>query len=148
MENIEYFKTQAKRLLKDWKAREQKYFAYDVKLLFRMYNVRIDEEPTLMKAQHLLAQSLGRNKWDDLLKEPKEKLAYTRWAYEENNKELLAEKELFSEHEENNENRDTSTGYHGEVECMHCGRRFPMEKPNHLPSCDGEDWDLVPVDEL
>lgn len=131
MENIEYFKTQAKRLLKDWKAREQKHFAYDVKLLFRIYNVRIDEEPTLMKAQHLLAQSLGRNKWDDLLKEPKEKLAYARWAYEENN-----------------ENRDTSTGYHGEVECMHCGRRFPIDKPNHLPSCDGEDWDLVPVDEL
>ena len=38
--------------------------------------------------------------------------------------------------------------YHGIVECLHCGQSFPVDKPNHLPSCTGEDWDLVPVEEL
>lgn len=147
MTHIEYFKNQAKKLLKDWKAREQKHFATDIKLLFRWYNVRPDEEPTLMKAQHLLAQALGRNKWDDLLKEPEEKLAYTRWAYQENNQTLMEEAMAEKSTAENTE-FDTREGYHGEVECLHCGQRFPTDKPNHLPSCDGEDWDLVPVDEL
>ena len=148
MNNIEYFKSQAKKLLKDWKAREQKHYAMDIKLLFRWYDVDPHEEPTLMKAQHLLAKALGRNKWDDLLKEPEEKLAYTRWAHEENNKELIKENEMFSKQAEEDEDIDTSTEYHGEVECQHCGRRFPIDKPNHLPSCDGEVWDCVPTEPI
>lgn len=147
--HIEFFKNEAKKLHKDWKAREQKYFATDIKWLFRWYNVKPDEEPTLMKAQHLLAQALGRKKWEDLLKEPEEKLAYTRWAYQENNRTLMEEAKAEKAAAENIEvNADEGEGYHGEVECLHCGRRFPIDKPNHLPSCDGEYWDVVPVDEL
>ena len=148
MNNIEYFKQQAKKLLKDWKNREQKHFAVDVKLLFRWYDVDPREEPTLMKAQHLLAKALGRNKWDDLLKEPEEKLTYTRKVYEMNNRELIEENQSVIENSENDENIDTSAEYHGEVECLHCGQRFPIDKPNHLPSCDGEVWDLVPTESL
>lgn len=49
---------------------------------------------------------------------------------------------------ENTAENINENGYTGEVECLHCGQRFPINKPNHLPSCDGEEWDLVPVEEL
>ncbi|HIV08076.1 MAG TPA: hypothetical protein IAD29_06480 [Candidatus Scatocola faecigallinarum] len=145
MNNIEYFKLQAKNLYKDWKSREQKYFVFNVKDLFRIYNVKIDERPTLMKAQHLLAQALGRNKWADLLTEPDEKLSYTRNIMEEEWQDF---KEAECEDEYRSDDINENDGYTGEVECLHCGQRFPIDKPNHLPSCDGEEWDLVPVEEL
>ena len=143
MNNIEYFKLQAKNLYKDWKSREQKYFVFNVKDLFRIYNVKIDERPTLMKAQHLLAQALGRNKWADLLTEPDEKLSYTRNIMEEEWQDF---KEAECEDEYRSDDINENDGYTGEVECLHCGQRFPIDKPNHLPSCDGEEWDLVPVE--
>lgn len=145
MNNIEYFKLQAKNLYKDWKSRKQKYFVFNVKDLFRIYNVKIDEKPTLMKAQHLLAQALGRNKWADLLTEPNEKLSYTRNILEEEWQDF---KETECEDEYLSDDINENDGYTGEVECLHCGQRFPIDKPNHLPSCDGEEWDLVPVEEL
>ena len=145
MNNIEYFKLQAENLYKDWKSREQKYFVFNVKDLFRIYNVKIDERPTLMKAQHLLAQALGRNKWADLLTEPDEKLSYTRNNMEEEWQDF---KEAECEDEYRSDDINENDGYTGEVECLHCGQRFPIDKPNHLPSCDGEEWDLVPVEEL
>ena len=145
MNNIEYFKLQAKNLYKDWKSREQKYFVFNVKDLFRIYNVKIDERPTLMKAQHLLAQALGLNKWADLLTEPDEKLSYTRNIMEEEWQDF---KEAECEDEYRSDDINENDGYTGEVECLHCGQRFPIDKPNHLPSCDGEEWDLVPVEEL
>lgn len=145
MNNIEYFKLQAKNLYKDWKSRKQKYFVFNVKDLFRIYNVKIDERPTLMKAQHLLAQALGRNKWADLLTEPDEKLSYTRNIMEEEWQDF---KEAECEDKYRSDDISENDGYTGEVECLHCGQRFPIDKPNHLPSCDGEEWDLVPVEEL
>ena len=145
MNNIEYFKLQAKNLYKDWKSRKQKHFVFNVKDLFRIYNVKIDERPTLMKAQHLLAQALGRNKWADLLTEPYEKLNYTRNIMEEEWQDF---KEAECEDEYRSDDINENDGYTGEVECLHCGQRFPIDKPNHLPSCDGEEWDLVPVEEL
>lgn len=145
MNNIEYFKLQAKNLYKDWKSRKQKYFVFNVKNLFRIYNVKIDEKPTLMKAQHLLAQALGRNKWADLLTEPDEKLSYTRNILEEEWQDF---KETECEDEYRSDDINENDGYTGEVKCLHCGQRFPIDKPNHLPSCDGEEWDLVPVAEL
>ncbi len=131
MNNIEYFKLQAKNLYKDWKSREQKYFVFNVKDLFRIYNVKIDERPTLMKAQHLLAQALGRNKWADLLTEPDEKLSYTRNIMEEEWQDF---KEAECEDEYRSDDINENDGYTGEVECLHCGQRFPIDKPNHLPS--------------
>lgn len=52
MTNIEFFKKQAKLLLKDWQSREQKHFGFNVKELFRLYDVNPHEQPTLMKSQH------------------------------------------------------------------------------------------------
>ncbi len=145
MNNIEYFKLQAKKLLKDWKNREQKYFVFDIRELFRLYDVKIDEQPTLMKAQHLLALALGRDKWTDLLNDSEEKLTYTRNVLEQ---ERIAFEEEKSEEDIIDKNDDGFEGYHGEVECLHCGQKFPIDKPNHLPSCDGEIWDLVPTEKV
>jgi len=32
-----------------------------------------------------------------------------------------------------------------EVDCLHCGQSFPLNKPKHAPGCDGQAWDLIPV---
>lgn len=147
MTHIDFFKLQAKKLLKDWQNREQKHFAFNFRELFRIYDVKVDEEPTLMKAQHLLALSLGRDKWSDLLHEPEEKLAYTRWAFEQNAKEYKEDQELdYSKEECDNDVKEDEL-YHGLVQCLHCGQIFPIDKPNHLPSCDGEAWDLMPLED-
>lgn len=147
MAHIEYFKLQAKNLYKDWKNREQRLFVFDIRELFRLYGVKADEQPTLMKAQHLLAQALGRDKWSDLLHEPEERLAYTRAVLES---ERLEDDEVDTNPIEESavEDVDESTLYHGMVQCLHCGRVFPIDKPNHLPSCDGEDWDLMPLEDV
>lgn len=142
MKNIEYFKLQAKNLYKDWKNREQKLFIFNIKELFYIYNVKIDEKPTLMKAQHLLALALGRNKWADLINETDDKLNYTREIMET---ERIKLKEIKTENIEENIDKVV---YTGEVECLHCGQRFPIDKPNHLPNCDGEEWDLIPIEKL
>ena len=148
MTNIEFFKNQAKLLLKDWKIREQRHFPYNVKELFFMYDVPPKEKPTLMKAQHLLALSLGRNSWSDLINDSKENLEYTKMVFLEDRLEMLEEFKREKEQEMKNPPIEEGEEYHGMVECMHCGQRFPIDNPNHLPSCDGEVWDLVPVDEL
>ena len=152
MTNIDFFKKQAKLLLKDWQNREQKHFGFNVKELFRLYEVNAHEQPTLMKAQHLLARALGRKSWAGLINDSDESLEYTKNAFIENIKEekMLDAmwNEIFSETEAHSDEFNEDDGYHGIVECLHCGQRFPIDKPNHLPSCDGEDWDLVPIEEL
>ena len=80
MDHIEYFKLQAKNLLKDYKTRhfnekemiheyEPKYF--DITEIFLDFDV-YDDAPgfkfTLMNAQHLIAKLAGFSKWDELLK--------------------------------------------------------------------------------
>ncbi len=145
MTHVEYFKNQAKKLHKDWKLREQKHFVFNIRELLRLYNVKVSEAPTLMKAQHLLACSLGRKSWSDLINDTEENLAYTRSV-------LTEETQLFAENKKQPEKmkdvtvQDELSEYKGEVECLHCGQRFPVDKPNHLPSCDGEEWDIIPVE--
>lgn len=151
--NIEFFKKQAKLLLRDWKQRKQEHFDFNVKELFRLYDVNPHEEPTLMKAQHLLAQALGCKNWHELINDSDERLAYTKNAFikniqeEKNLKAMWTETSTINNKPDPNEFNEEEC-YHGIVECLHCGQRFPIDKPNHLPSCDGEDWDLVPIDKL
>lgn len=145
MTNIDFFKQQAKLLLKDWKAREQRCFSFDIKELFRLYNVDPHTVPTLMKAQHLLALAMGRKSWAELINDSEDELSYTRQAFLENAQEESAYKTMVEKKNITND-IDESEAYHGIVECLHCGQRFPIDKPNHLPSCDGMDWDLIPVD--
>ena len=150
--NIEYFKSQAKLLLKDWKQRKQEHFGYNVRELFRLYDIDPHEQPTLMKAQHLLALSLGRKNWSELINDSEENLEYSKNAFIEGIQEEKDLKMMWSEaFPTNTSNPDTFNEqecYHGMVECLHCGQRFPIDKPNHLPSCDGEDWDIIPVDNI
>lgn len=150
MKNVDFFKNQAKRLLKDWKQREQKHFGFNVKELFRFYNVNPHEQPTLMKAQHLLALSLGRKSWSELINDSESRLEYTKNAFLQNIQEEKNLREMWEEpiSEDTTDTYSDDDGYRGIVECLHCGQRFPIDEPNHLPSCDGEDWDLIPIEEL
>ena len=90
MTNIEYFKLQAKNLLKDYKTRhlsddgdiyeyDTKYF--DIVGLFLDYDI-MDDDPkfefTLGNAQHLIAQIVGFNKWAELIKAPESELSEAR----------------------------------------------------------------------
>lgn len=78
MTNIEFFKQQAKNLLKDYKTRyfnkDEGYYEYnprffsdfeDIALNFHIEN---KGEFTLMKAQHIIARLSGFDKWTDLIK--------------------------------------------------------------------------------
>lgn len=78
MTPIDYFKLQAKNLFKDYKTQtpptsEDDYYEYhptyfDIIGIFLAF-VDLDEENfTLMKAQHVIAQLAGFYKWTDMLK--------------------------------------------------------------------------------
>ena len=150
--NIEYFKSQAKLLLKDWKQRKQEHFGYNVRELFRLYDIDPHKQPTLMKAQHLLALSLGRKSWSELINDSEENLEYSKNAFMRNVQEEKDLEAMWNETHPINppdpEIIDETKVYHGMVECLHCGQRFPADTPNHLPSCDGEDWDVIPIEPL
>ncbi|MEE3434394.1 MAG: hypothetical protein VZQ47_02410 [Treponema sp.] len=80
MSNLEFFKRQAKNLLKDWNSRkriERKdgtyYYRYgktffDVKDLFKFFYMSIKDEESfcLQKSQHIIAQMVGFRNWDEL----------------------------------------------------------------------------------
>lgn len=90
MTNIEYFKLQAKNLLKDYKTRhlseQGDIYEYDPKFfdivgIFLEYDI-MDDDPkfefSLGNAQHLIAQLVGFNKWDELVKASEEELSKAR----------------------------------------------------------------------
>jgi len=80
MDHIDYFKLQAKNLLKDYKTRcfdesekrycyHPKYFDIDGIFLWLDYYDNTDDFTfTLMNAQHVIAQMVGFEKWNDLIK--------------------------------------------------------------------------------
>lgn len=80
MDHKDYFKLQAKNLLKDFKTRhfneKEKIYEYNPKFfditgIFLDFNV-VDDAPdftfTLMNAQHIIANLAGFSKWNELLK--------------------------------------------------------------------------------
>lgn len=79
MASIEYFKRQAKLLLKDYNSSKEHNFDqravfyeepqehFDIKNVFLKANKTIGESLTLMKAQYLIAKISDFYKWDDLL---------------------------------------------------------------------------------
>ena len=91
MKNLDYFKKQAKYLVKDWETRkvnpgtdedwEGEPYVYDGEY-FEMYNVvhfyEVGDDFGLQKAQHIIAQMAGFRKWDDLLKADEDELALAR----------------------------------------------------------------------
>lgn len=94
MSTVEYFKLQAKNLLKDYKTRkpvvegEFSYYEYsptyfDIDSIFVDYDW--DEENfTLMKAQHLIALLYGFDKWGDLINATNAELELAKliWDYQ------------------------------------------------------------------
>lgn len=151
---IDFFKKEAKDLLKDWKLGKQEYFAFDLKMVFSIceeFNSK--GKPSLMKAQHLLALFLGRKSWSELINEPPKELELTKQAYLKDIKKhfeewlvqnafpTLEEMDiLLQKDREEFDKNDTTI-----VECLHCGQIFPKNKPNHLRGCNGQSWDLIPV---
>lgn len=80
MQNIDYFKLQAKNLYKDYKTRklsaagdiyEYSPKCYDITGIFLDYDI-FDDDPkfefSLMNAQHLIAKLVGFKSWNDLIK--------------------------------------------------------------------------------
>ena len=75
MSNIDYFKSQAKSLLKDFKTRvynedkqiyEYKPETYDIVKIFETFNIphqKKDFTFSLMNAQHTIAKLSGASKW-------------------------------------------------------------------------------------
>lgn len=67
MTYIEYFKLQAKNLLKDFKSKEQKHFSDDAEYIVLCEYGYDEDDFSLMKAQHIIALMCGVEKWADLL---------------------------------------------------------------------------------
>lgn len=78
MTNIEFFKQQAKNLLKDYKTRyfnkDEGYYEYNPRFFSDFediafdFNIEDNKEFTLMKAQHIIARLSNFYKWTDLIK--------------------------------------------------------------------------------
>lgn len=107
MTSIEYFKLQAKNLLRDYNTKTPyfdeviesylyqyypKYF--DIDEIILAYNV--DEENFgLMKAQHIIAQMVGYNKWSDLLKTSKSEFELAKLLFDNKDKITVNDWEMY-----------------------------------------------------
>lgn len=106
MTYIDYFKSQAKKLFKDYKTREPymdpvagqlyryspKYF--DIEGVIMAYD--IDEEHfTHMNAQHIIALMVGFDKWNDLKNASEKELELAQLLFENQHKVNLDEWEMF-----------------------------------------------------
>ena len=78
MANIEYFKQQAKKLLKDYQSRvfneveglyeyTPRYFL-DIDWIIVCFDINEDGPFTLMNAQHIIALMSGFSKWNELIR--------------------------------------------------------------------------------
>lgn len=91
MKNLDYFKKQAKYLVKDWETRkvnpgtdedwEGEPYVYDGEH-FEMLSIvnffGVDDDFGLQKAQHIIAQMAGFKKWDDLQNADEDELALAK----------------------------------------------------------------------
>ena len=78
MANVEFFKQQAKNLLKDYNTRvyneDEGYYVYsprffnDIDEIVMNFDIDEDGSFTLMNAQHVVARLAGFYKWNDLIK--------------------------------------------------------------------------------
>jgi len=88
MSNLEFFKKEAKNLLKDWKTQTKTVERdgsvsysyspkfYDVKGLFLSYEFsdKDEQDIKLSRAQHLIAKIAGFKKWNELIQASQERL--------------------------------------------------------------------------
>lgn len=214
MNNINFFKQQAKNLYKDFKNKTSIHYPQDAEFLIQEFDFD-EKEFSLMNAQHIITQLVGFRKWTDLIKASDKELEVAKLLYDnqniidinewndyldmlrlEYNVELDAESKLhilterwlnpvYDQNEENSnfyrelteQERQVVEGKesNGEdeylVECLHCGRRYPVKEAKlvkvkeeyrdsllfddetivvckYYPECDGEEVDLIPVNEI
>ncbi|MBQ3749910.1 MAG: hypothetical protein IKN99_07775 [Bacteroidales bacterium] len=107
MNHIEYFKLQAKNLLKDYKTRlfnpkdgfhEYNPKFFDITGIFDYLDLndeKSDFKFTLMNAQHVIAQLAGFSKWDDLLKANPSELELAHLLYDNAHKISLDEWDMY-----------------------------------------------------
>ena len=123
MESIDYFKLQAKNLLKDYKTmffnEEEGFYDYkpnffDVNGIFLYFDIPDDKEDfsfTLMNAQHIIAQLAGFRNWKDLVNASPSVLELAHLLYDNAHKISLDEWFSYIEDAEkmNNTKFDTET---------------------------------------
>ena len=101
MSRVDYFKAQAKKLFKDYKTRTsyadevdgRTYYSYsptyfDIDRIFLEFDW-VEENFTLMKAQHLFACMVGFEKWADLIRASDAELELARLLWENQHKIFL-----------------------------------------------------------
>ncbi len=155
MKNIEYFKLQAKNLFRDYKTQhtsdnhedgtplysyDPKYFNID-EIIYDFNNGYEGEENfTLMKLQHIIAQMAGCKNWVELIKLPEDKLAYAKRTLDDTlaiyrleefptEEEYFAQKKIEIEfnkksYEEVIAISTNNNELHVMLECLHCGEQF------------------------
>lgn len=67
MNEIEFFKKESKKFLKDWKHGTCKYYNANNIVSYYLFDDELDDEPKLQKAQHIIANMCGFKKWNDLI---------------------------------------------------------------------------------
>jgi hypothetical protein len=134
MNTIDFFKLQSKNLHRDFKTKktvsdnvdsdwsyeyEPKYF--DIELV--IYDYKLDEESfTLMKAQHVIAQMAGFEKWTVLIKASETDLKIAKILYENQDIiDLRMWKDYISEAERMNQ-----TDFDSETKLAICDQAFEM----------------------
>jgi hypothetical protein len=105
MTQIDFFKLQAKNLFKDYQTKKKspdaaignyeydpKYF--DIESIILHFD--IDEEDfTLMKAQHLIAQIVGFRKWTDMLKADESEVELAKLLFDNQHKISAEDWEMY-----------------------------------------------------
>lgn len=114
MSHLEFFKLQAKNLFKDYQTKKKspeasigdyeydpKYFDIEGIILY----FDIDEENfSLMKAQHIIAQIVGFRKWTDMLKASEPELELAKLLFDNQHKISVEDWEMYIEGAENDNN--------------------------------------------
>ena len=158
MEHIEYFKLQAKNLLKDYKTRffneKEEVYDYHAKYFdingifcdFGISDCKDDFSFTLMNAQHVIAQLAGFENWDELVKESPASLELSHCLFDNSNYKIKNKDKGYTStniyYELDEQEKLIAIKVHQEkgfsfmpedkVECLHCGDRYQFKNVKAL----------------
>lgn len=105
MENIAFFKQQAKNFFKDYKTRvyNEKEGVYEysprffenIEDILHELDIKDDDNFTLMNAQHIISKLAGFNKWNELIKSSEPMLEIGKYLLEHNDIDMLSEWKIY-----------------------------------------------------
>lgn len=105
MENIAFFKQQAKNFLKDYKTRvyneKEGFYEYspcffeNIEEILYDFDIKDDDNFTLMNAQHVISKLAGFSKWNDLIKSSDPILEIGKYLLLNNETDMLSEWEIY-----------------------------------------------------